>query len=199
MLIIALARRRPVLTDSVCLPFADGGPGAEFASVGCPIGSDCADCGSRRAFPPPPAPPQSSSLPPPPSPPFSPPSPPSALLGLGGTHSCAYLPASTLLQCWGSNSASQLGDGTTTSRSSPTTINSGGAVVRILALGDAHTCAYGSVQARSALKCWGRNNRGQLGDGTNTTRNTPTTIKLGGAVEMLALGDDPVAGNCVSD
>ncbi|KOO32282.1 regulator of chromosome condensation rcc1, partial [Chrysochromulina tobinii] len=114
------------------------------------------------------------------------------LLALGRAHTCAYVTASALLKCWGSNENGygsgygQLGDGTTTNRNTPTTIDVGGAV-GLLALGDYHTCAYVTADA-GTLKCWGLNIYGQLGDGTNTNRNTPTTINVGGAVGLLALG-----------
>jgi alpha-tubulin suppressor-like RCC1 family protein len=108
------------------------------------------------------------------------------LLALGGIHTCAYVTADAdLLKCWGNNAQGQLGDGTTTQRTTPTTIDVGGAV-GLLALGDKHTCAY--VTASALLKCWGNNAQGQLGDGTYTNRNTPTTIDVGGAVGLLALG-----------
>jgi len=108
------------------------------------------------------------------------------LLALGGYHTCAYVTSSALLKCWGSNGAGQLGAGTYTDRYTPTTINVGGAV-GLLALGDAHTCAY--VTSSALLKCWGYNWAGQLGDGTTTDRTTPTTINVGGAVGLLALGN----------
>ena len=61
----------------------------------------------------------------------------------------------------------------------------------LLALGDANTCAYVTA-GDGALKCWGTNVEGQLGDGTEGTgtdnRYTPTTINVGGPVGLLALG-----------
>ena len=107
------------------------------------------------------------------------------LLALGYHHTCAYLTNSTLLKCWGDNYYGQLGDGTTAQRATPTTINVGGAV-GLLALGYSHTCAY--LTSSTILKCWGYNNYGQLGDNTTTNRATPTTIDVGGAVGLLALG-----------
>jgi hypothetical protein len=56
----------------------------------------------------------------------------------------------------------------------------------LLALGYAHTCAY--VATGTLLRCWGRNDYGQLGDSTTTTRYAPTTIDVGGAVGLLAIG-----------
>ena len=42
----------------------------------------------------------------------------------GGSQSCTLL-ADTTAECWGSNSAGQLGDGTTVDRSAPTTVLDG--------------------------------------------------------------------------
>ena len=109
----------------------------------------------------------------------------SDLLALGGFHTCTYVATGTLLRCWGRNHYGQLGDNTTITRASPTTIDVGGAV-GLLALGGFHTCAY--VSASALLKCWGRNSDRQLGDGTTADRYTPTTIDVGGAVGLLALG-----------
>ena len=117
---------------------------------------------------------------------------PVGLLALGSAHTCAYVTAGArALKCWGLNNHGQLGDGTTTDRYTPTTIDVGG-FVGLLALGGRQlgkgfTCAYVTVSA-GALKCWGSNNYGQLGDGTKTDRLTPTTINFGGPVGMLALG-----------
>ena len=110
----------------------------------------------------------------------------SDLLALGYYHTCAYMTASTLLKCWGWNVYGQLGDGSTSNRATPTTINVGG-TVGLLAIGSSHPCAY--VTSSALLKCWGYNANGQLGDGTTTRRYAPTTtINVGGAVGPLALG-----------
>ena len=125
-------------------------------------------------------------FPPPPSTSASPTSQ-SALLELGSYHTCAYLTNSALLKCWGNNNNGQLGDGTGSySRINPTTIDVGGAV-GLLALGSQHTCAY--LTSSALLKCWGDNSYRQLGDGSQASSYNPTTIDVGGAVGLLALGN----------
>ena len=52
-----------------------------------------------------------------------------------------------------------------------------------LALGQDYSCAIVS----GALKCWGYNNYGQLGDGTTTDKNTPVTV-IGSGATQVALG-----------
>jgi hypothetical protein len=54
----------------------------------------------------------------------------------------------------------------------------------VLDLGDRHTCA---IKQDGSLWCWGRNLRGQVGDGTNTDRNIPVQIMSSG-VSSISLG-----------
>lgn len=74
------------------------------------------------------------------------------------------------VQCWGANDKGQLGDGTTTSRSTPT--KALGDVVWLVGNGDSQ-CAG---KATGEILCWGANEYGQLGDGTTTNRPTPTPM-----------------------
>ena len=84
------------------------------------------------------------------------------------------------VNCWGGNEYGQLGDGTTSSRLTPTLIPLGLDIdnpsATKISAGDYHTCA---VDTLDNLKCWGRNHKGQLGDGTDTQRNKPIIISLG--------------------
>ena len=75
------------------------------------------------------------------------------------------------LWAWGRNGAGQLGDGTGTSRSTPTKIMDG--VVQVSA-SEKHTLA---VKSDGSLWVWGRNECGQLGNGT--IENTPIKIIVG--------------------
>jgi alpha-tubulin suppressor-like RCC1 family protein len=76
---------------------------------------------------------------------------------------------------WGLNSVGQLGDGTTTSRSSPvfTSITSGISWAQITS---AEVTAYARA-ANGALYAWGGSALGQLGDGT--TVNKSSLVKIG--------------------
>jgi alpha-tubulin suppressor-like RCC1 family protein len=108
-------------------------------------------------------------------------------LGAGDRHTCALL-ADGRVQCWGYNRAGQLGDGTTTQRSTPTTVTGLGGRATALAAGWSHTCA---LLADGRVQCWGNNSLGQLGDGTTTQRSTPTTVTgLGGMATALAAGGE---------
>lgn len=82
-------------------------------------------------------------------------------LTAGAEHSCALL-ANGTVRCWGENSYGQLGDGTTTHFGLPVNVP-GISGIASLSTGPAsrHTCA---VFRNGDLTCWGRNDRGQLGN-----------------------------------
>lgn len=80
----------------------------------------------------------------------------------GGTWSCAVGAAGDA-SCWGNNQYGQLGDGTMTTRLTPVTSSAAGSPVIELAAGNVHGCAIG---ASGGLRCWGLNDTGGLGNGT---------------------------------
>src|SRR5437773_1286986 len=123
---------------------------------------------------------------------------PAAVVGITGAgavaargyHSCALLGDGTVW-CWGRNSDGQLGV-TPSGSQCPTTpgffcsstpvratgITSAAAVIA----GGYHTCAlFGDGTAQ----CWGRNDDGQLGDGTFTSSST--AVRVGGITGAVAV------------
>lgn len=100
------------------------------------------------------------------------------LIASSDSHTCVMMTGR--LFCWGLNTNGQLGDGTTTNRSSAVAINAVGAVTQ-LALGSAHSCA---LRADGTLRCWGGNGSGQLGNGTTTQSLTPVTVGLTGVKQI---------------
>ncbi len=99
----------------------------------------------------------------------------------GGSHTCGATGAGEV-SCWGSNSAGQLGDNSTTQRLTPKRVQS---TLRIAALaaGASHTCAIGA--AGSASACWGSGQFGQLGNGSSSNSLTP--VAIGGGLNWTAL------------
>ena len=90
---------------------------------------------------------------------------------------CARLSNGTA-ECWGRNAYGQLGDGSTTNRSTPVAVKGVGGAglltsVTSLGGGQEHRCA---VLTSGGLACWGRNASGQLGDGTIVDRPTPVRV-----------------------
>lgn len=108
-------------------------------------------------------------------------------LSLGNSHACAVRRDNKVL-CWGINTNGQLGDGTTTQRTVPTLVNDGFGVYVSVAAGVYHTCGLTNT---GQPKCWGRNDRGQLGDNSTTQRPSPAAVAvLAGGVTQLASGRD---------
>ncbi|HEY8259742.1 MAG TPA: chromosome condensation regulator RCC1 [Methylosinus sp.] len=95
-----------------------------------------------------------------------------SMLEAGGGRSCAVSVGGSL-KCWGFNGFGELGDGTTTPRSTPVGVSGLSNSVVAVAAGDAHSCA---VSGAAGLLCWGYNNLGALGDGTTATRLLPTRV-----------------------
>ena len=99
----------------------------------------------------------------------------SASVASGGSHSCAVLTSGGVV-CWGLNSAGQLGNGSTTNSSTPVAVSGLSAGVASIAVGGSTSCA---VLTSGAIKCWGDDSNGQLGDGSPST-NSSTPVSVSG-------------------
>lgn len=93
-------------------------------------------------------------------------------IAAGGRHTCA-LTTTGGVKCWGDNEDGQLGDGTMTGRLTPVDVVGLGSGVQAISAGGSHTCA---LLSGGAIRCWGNNDEGQLGDGTTITRLTPVVV-----------------------
>lgn len=85
------------------------------------------------------------------------------------------------LWCWGYNGEGQLGDGTTTDRTTPVQVGHADSWATV-SPGGSHTCA---TRVDGSAWCWGLNTQGELGDGTTQQRLTP--VRVGKANDWTAL------------
>jgi alpha-tubulin suppressor-like RCC1 family protein len=105
-------------------------------------------------------------------------------ISAGGYHTCALV-SSGSVRCWGWNAAGQLGDGTMTATNTgmPTTV-SGLSGATMLAAGGLHTCAL----VGGAVKCWGFNTDGELGDGSTSQSLVPANVNGLSGVTSISAG-----------
>jgi alpha-tubulin suppressor-like RCC1 family protein len=113
----------------------------------------------------------------------------------GELHTCGVTPDNRAY-CWGENSAGTLGDGTTTNRSTPVLV-AGGHLFRRLDAGSFFTCGVSYPDNRAY--CWGYNDRGNLGDGTNRRRSTPGAVSGGLQFRDVRAGLDHTCGVTPAD
>jgi alpha-tubulin suppressor-like RCC1 family protein len=122
-------------------------------------------------------------------------------ISAGESHACAVLDNGQL-KCWGRNADAELGLGDTTNRGSgpnqmgdalpAVKLGTGRRAVAVSAGGN-HTCA---ILDNGQVKCWGRNNLGQLGRGDTAgplgvVGDSPT--EMGDALPAVALGSGRAA------
>lgn len=108
-------------------------------------------------------------------------------IAAGGNHSLA-LTSDGMVFSWGQNSYGQIGDGSITSRPAPVPTGEGsslaGKTVVHITAGDSYSSA---LTADGKLFSWGRNDSGQLGDGTTTDRPSPFQVNTSGLLAGKAM------------
>jgi alpha-tubulin suppressor-like RCC1 family protein len=112
-------------------------------------------------------------------------------IAAGGSHTCALL-TSGAVKCWGSNDSGQLGQGhTQTLGDQPGELEALSAIdlgpgrsATAIDVGE-HSCA---VLDNGAVKCWGTNTSGELGQGDLLSRGAAAGT-MGAALPEIALGE----------
>ncbi len=111
-------------------------------------------------------------------------------ISAGGAHSCVVADGNAY--CWGLNTKGQLGDGTTTQRTTPVAVDVSGVLmgrsVSVISTGSSHTCAIADGRAF----CWGLGTSGQLGNAASTNRTSPVAVDrtvMSGTVTAISGGD----------
>ncbi len=87
-------------------------------------------------------------------------------------NTCGIVSSTSNLYCWGNNTYGQIGDGSLENRLVPVAANlpTGVKYYTSFAQSDNNTCAIGD---NGQAYCWGQNNNGQLGDGTQIDNPEP--------------------------
>ncbi len=111
-----------------------------------------------------------------------------ASIAAGREHTCALTVAGGI-KCWGQNWNGEVGDNTRTARNVPVDVTGISSGATVVTAGSYHTCA---AMAAGAIKCWGANDSGQIGDGdpaSPTSHLVPADVSgLTGAVALAAGG-----------
>jgi len=103
-------------------------------------------------------------------------------LSSGGRHSLG-LRANGTAWAWGRNNYGQLGDNTTSNRSSPVSVVGGYTDWISVDVGESHSLG---LRANGTLWAWGFNDQGRLGDNTITSRISPVSV-VGGFTDWIAV------------
>ncbi len=115
-------------------------------------------------------------------------------VAISGGHTWSSLSAGTFgtcgisagaAYCWGVNDVGEVGDTSTTQRTSPTLV-SGGYTWSSISEGYKNSCGLTNT---GVAYCWGMNNSGQIGDGTwFSNRLVPTTVSGGYTWSSISSG-----------
>lgn len=119
----------------------------------------------------------------------------------GNNFNCAI--GSGKVRCWGDNGDGQLGLGDSTARKNPTSITTLPIIVDAIAAGGEHTCV---LLEDTSVICWGANDVGQLGVGTDVGATAPDLNDInalafakGEGVAKVTAGDEHTCALVDSD
>jgi hypothetical protein len=108
-----------------------------------------------------------------------------ASISAGGHHTCGLKAADGTIDCFGENESGEIGDGVTGGVATKPFPVSGVSGALAVSAGVSHTCA---LFPSGAVKCWGDNSFGQLGDGTHNSSPTPVAVTPNFTATQVAAG-----------
>ena len=115
-----------------------------------------------------------------------------AAISDGNSHNCAIITDGSV-GCWGRNNVGQVGDGSNANRNAPASVDLGTNTTAVaISTGTDSSCA---ITNTGAIKCWGGNFYGVLGDGTTTHSNTPVEVNHSTGMRAVSIAT-PGYGAC---
>ena len=93
------------------------------------------------------------------------------------------------VKCWGTNGSGQLGNGSKADALQAVQVLGLESGATAVTAGRDHACAIVAGSDGLAAMCWGRNDGGQLGNGTTESSSKPVEVDLPGEPIGLAAGE----------
>ncbi len=112
---------------------------------------------------------------------------PAQKIAAGGWHSLAICNDS-IVKAFGENATGQLGDGTTTDKNTPVTVNGLSGIIAVSAGGDQLEAHSMALRSNGTVWAWGSNIYGGLGNGTTNSSNNPVQVLLLSGVKAISAG-----------
>jgi alpha-tubulin suppressor-like RCC1 family protein len=108
-------------------------------------------------------------------------------ISAGYYHTCAVTQQGRVL-CWGDHREGRLGDGALLEEHTPIQVTGLDQGLKAIDAGETHTCA---ITLNDRLLCWGSNDSGELGEGSEALRGFPVEVQgLPEGVTSVAVGGD---------
>lgn len=105
----------------------------------------------------------------------------------GGAHALVINSSGAALS-WGDNDYGSLGNGSTADSSTSVNVSGLTSGLSSISAGGNTSCV---LTSSADVKCWGRNDFGQLGDGTTTNNNTPVSTLIDLILPSISASDSP--------
>lgn len=105
-------------------------------------------------------------------------------VGAGAFHGCARLAGE--VRCWGHNPEGEVGNGNTVTPVTAPVAVALSSAARDLAVGFQHSCA---ILTDDTVQCWGRNDFGEVGNGTTTVQPAPVAVSGLSGVFRISAGE----------